>query len=115
MHETSVITTCCSRRVNEISRPDATADARRLRIAFTIPLSFALFLWALKLAEYLGGFDFGHFGIYPRQGEGLAGILFAPFIHGSIAHLFANTPPIVVIGGLLLYAYPRAARATRIL
>ncbi len=92
------------------SRPDATADIRRLRIAFIIALSFALLLWMIKLAEYLAGLDFTQFGIYPRRADGLAGILYAPFIHGSLAHLFANTAPIIVIGTMLLYGYPRAAR-----
>jgi membrane associated rhomboid family serine protease len=81
-----------------------------LRTAFTLALSVATLLWVVKLVEYLGGFDLGRFGIYPRVAEGLAGILFAPFIHASFAHLFANTAPIIVIGSLLLYAYPRAAR-----
>jgi len=89
---------------------DTTADSRRLRVAFTVALSFALLLWVLKLAEYLGGLDFTQFGIYPRRASGLVGILFAPFIHGSVSHLFANTTPIVVIGTMLLYAYPRAAK-----
>ena len=88
----------------------ATADRRRLRNAFSAVVSFVLLLWLVKLIEYLGGFDFSRFGIYPRLAEGLAGILFAPFIHGSLAHLFANTAPIVVIGTMLLYGYPRAAR-----
>ena len=64
----------------------------------------------IKLAEYLAGLDFTQFGIYPRRADGLAGILYAPFIHGSLAHLFANTAPIIVIGTMLLYGYPRAAR-----
>ncbi|MDH5353801.1 MAG: rhomboid family intramembrane serine protease, partial [Gammaproteobacteria bacterium] len=72
------------------NRPDTTADTRRLRIAFVIALSFALLLWAVKLAEYFGGLDFTQFGIYPRQVGGLAGVPFSPFIHGSFAHLFAN-------------------------
>jgi len=92
------------------NRPDTTADTRRLRFAFAIALSFALLLWAVKLAEYFGGLDFTEFGIYPRQAAGLAGILFSPFIHGSFAHLFANTTPIIVIGTMLLYGYPRAAK-----
>jgi len=92
------------------NRPDTTADTRRLRIAFVIALSFALLLWAVKLAEYFGGFDFTQFGIYPRQVGGLAGVAFSPFIHGSFAHLFANTAPIIVIGTMLLYGYPRAAK-----
>ncbi|UCH40326.1 MAG: rhomboid family intramembrane serine protease [Gammaproteobacteria bacterium] len=79
-------------------------------MAFSIAVSFTLFLWLVRLVEYFGGFDFALLGIYPRQASGLAGILFAPFIHGSFAHLFANTAPIVVIGTMLLYGYPRAAR-----
>ena len=92
------------------NRNDPDADRQRLRCAFFVVVSFALLLWLVKLVEYFGGFDFAHFGIYPRQVRGLAGILFAPLIHGSFAHLFANTAPIVVIGSMLLYAYPRSAR-----
>ncbi len=91
-------------------QPDPTSDARRLRIAFAITLSFALLLWVVKLAEHLGGIDFIQYGIYPRRADGLAGVLFSPFIHSSFAHLFANTAPILVIGTMLLYGYPRAAK-----
>jgi membrane associated rhomboid family serine protease len=92
------------------NRSNTTTDTRRLRIAFAVALSFALLLWVVKFAEYFGGLDFIQFGIYPRRVGGLAGILFAPFIHGSFAHLFANTAPIIVIGTMLLYGYPRAAK-----
>ncbi len=92
------------------NRPDTTTDTRRLTIAFAVALSFALLLWVLKLVEYLGGFDFTQFGIYPRRADGLVGVLLAPFIHSSVAHLFANTAPIVVMGTMLLYGYPRAAK-----
>jgi membrane associated rhomboid family serine protease len=92
------------------NRSDTTADTRRLRIAFTVALSFALLLWVLKLVEHLGGLDFTQFGIYPRRADGLAGVLLTPFIHGSFAHLFANTAPIIVMGTMLLYGYPRAAK-----
>ena len=92
------------------NRSDTTADSRRLRISFTVALSFALLLWVLKLVEYLGGLDFTQFGIYPRRADGLAGVLLAPFIHGSFTHLFANTAPIIVMGTMLLYGYPRAAK-----
>ena len=92
------------------NRSDSTADTRRLCIAFAIALSFALVLWVLKLVEYFGGLDFTQFGIYPRRADGLAGVLFAPFIHSSFAHLLANTAPIIVMGTMLLYGYPRAAK-----
>ena len=91
-------------------RPDTTTDILRLRIAFAISLSFALLLWAVKLVEYFGVLDFTRFGIYPRRADGLAGVLFSPFIHGSFVHLFANTTPIIVIGTMLLYGYPRATK-----
>ncbi len=89
---------------------NTTTDTRRLRFAFTVAMSFALLLWVLKLAEYLSGLEFTQFGIYPRRADGLAGVLCAPLIHGSVSHLFANTPPIIVIGTMLLYGYPRAAK-----
>jgi membrane associated rhomboid family serine protease len=81
-----------------------------LRSAFVAALSFSLLLWLIKLVEFFGGLSFFRFGIYPRQLEGLPGILFAPFIHGSFAHLFTNTGPIIVIGTMLLYGYPRSAK-----
>ena len=81
-----------------------------MRSAFVVALSFSLLLWLIKLVEFVGGLDFSRFGIYPRQLEGLRGILLAPFIHGSFAHLFANTAPIIAIGTMLLYAYPRSAK-----
>ncbi len=85
------------------NRSNTTTDTRRLRTAFTVALSFALLLWIVKFAEYFGSLDFTQFGIYPRRTGGLAGVLFAPFIHGSFAHLFSNTAPNIVIGTMLLY------------
>lgn len=89
--------------------PDVAVETRRLRKAFSSALSFGLLLWVIKLVELVGGFDFAAFGVYPRAQHGLPGILFAPLIHGSFAHLFANTAPVVLIGTLLLYGYPKSA------
>lgn len=41
-------------------------------------------------------------GIYPRQLDGLQGIIWAPFLHGSFQHLVANTLPMVTLGGLIM-------------
>ena len=86
------------------------ADKNRLYFTFAGVLLVVLVLWLLKLVEHLGGFDLAQFGIYPRRVEGLAGIFLAPFIHGSFAHLFANTAPIIVMGTMLLYGYPKSAK-----
>jgi membrane associated rhomboid family serine protease len=69
-----------------------------------------LLLWAIKFTEYITASDFIQLGIYPRRASGLFGIIFAPLIHSSFAHLFANTAPVILIGTMLLYGYPRAAR-----
>jgi len=41
------------------------------------------------------------FGIIPRHVQGLIGILWSPFLHGSLAHLLANTFPLLLFGCIL--------------
>ena len=92
------------------SSTDLVGSAQRLRRSFMLALSFASALWLLKVADSLLDLQLVRFGIYPRTLEGLWGILWAPWIHGSFAHAFANTGPIIVLGTALVYGYPRAAR-----
>ncbi len=73
-------------------------------------MSFAAVLWAVKISEELLGLELATYGIYPRRLSGLVGILTAPFIHGSVAHLLSNTAPIIILGAALLYGYPKSAR-----
>jgi len=42
------------------------------------------------------------YGIWPRTKQGLAGILWAPFLHSGILHLIGNTTGILVFGGLVI-------------
>jgi membrane associated rhomboid family serine protease len=39
--------------------------------------------------------------VVPRRFDGLAGVLGAPLVHGSFAHLAANTVPLLILGGLV--------------
>ncbi|MFZ0470724.1 MAG: rhomboid family intramembrane serine protease [Thiogranum sp.] len=89
---------------------DAAADARRLRRSFAASLGFTAALWLIELVELGVHLDFTRYGVYPRTVHGLSGILLAPLIHGSLAHVFSNTLPIIILGTALLYGYPRAAR-----
>ena len=41
-------------------------------------------------------------GVIPRSLIGLRGILFAPFLHGSLAHLLANSIPFAILGWLVM-------------
>ena len=90
--------------------PELREDMQRLRRAFLLSLAFAAALWWIKMIEVLVPIDLIAYGVYPRTLSGLPGILTAPFIHGSLGHLAANTPPIIILGTALLYGYPRSAR-----
>lgn len=86
------------------------SDALHLRRAFGLSAFFVALLWSIKLSEVALGLDLSGLGIYPGRQQALGGILVAPLIHGSVAHLFANTAPVLVLGTALIYGYPRAAR-----
>jgi membrane associated rhomboid family serine protease len=89
---------------------DAAADARRLRHCFVVALAFTAVLWVIKLLELALDLDLARFGVYPGTLRGLSGVFLAPLIHGSLAHLFSNTLPLIILGTVLLYGYPRSAR-----
>ena len=89
-----------------------TNDAQRFRRSLQLSCSFAACLWLVKIIAATLGFDFGHFGIYPRSINELGGILLAPLIHGSWSHLASNTAPVIVLGTALIYGYPRSAKTT---
>ncbi len=89
---------------------DPRTDRQRIRVSFYLAAAFVALLWSIKLVETIGGVSLLKLGIFPGSAQGLVGIVFAPLIHGSYAHLLANTPPLLILGTTLLYAYPRAAR-----
>lgn len=86
----------------------ARTDRARLRAAFLAVAALTAALWWIKLLDDGFGWDLSPLGILPRQAAGLIGVLTAPLVHGSFDHLFANTLPLLVLGTLLLYGYPRA-------
>jgi membrane associated rhomboid family serine protease len=65
--------------------------------------AFVLTIWLVEIVDQvvLGG-DLDRWGIRPRSVEGLTGIVLAPFLHGSLAHVAANTMPFFVLGWLVL-------------
>lgn len=46
-------------------------------------------------------------GLIPRRLEGLDGVLAMPFLHGNWEHLWANTPPLLILGAAILTLAPR--------
>jgi membrane associated rhomboid family serine protease len=61
-------------------------------------------MWVVRVADTFrsGGSSIAGHGVIPRTPGQIGGIFAAPFIHGSWPHLFANTVPLLVLGGLIL-------------
>lgn len=79
------------------------------------PLLAVLSIWTVFWVEVKFGVNFNEYGIYPRRFSGLKGVLFSPFIHGSVEHLYNNTIPLAVLTAFLIYFYRRAALRTLLL
>ena len=73
------------------------------------PLLFVLLIWIVFWFEVRFGFDFNAFGIYPREIIGLRGVVFSPFIHGDLSHLWHNTLPLLILSMALFFFYAKNA------
>lgn len=69
------------------------------------PVFFVLIIWLIFWFEVRFGFNFSKYGIYPQAVKGLKGIIFSPFIHGDIKHIYHNTIPLFVLSMALFYFY----------
>ncbi|WP_417443657.1 rhomboid family intramembrane serine protease [Joostella sp.] len=69
------------------------------------PLFFGLTIWTVYWFELTFGFDFTHYGVYPRTLSGLRGVVLSPFIHSSVEHLYSNTLPLMILSSALFYFY----------
>jgi membrane associated rhomboid family serine protease len=58
--------------------------------------------WAVFVVNTLLRGSLFRLGVIPRTTIGLRGILFAPFLHGSLNHLVANSIPFVVLGWMVM-------------
>ncbi|WP_163407843.1 rhomboid family intramembrane serine protease [Flavobacterium ajazii] len=72
-----------------------------------LPLLFVLFLWIIYWIQIRFDFDFYQNGIYPRDFSGLKGVLFSPFIHENLNHLYNNSIPLIVLLPALQFFYPK--------
>jgi membrane associated rhomboid family serine protease len=82
--------------------------ARSIVIAAVVTTVVVFGLWLLKFLDWGLDLDLHRFGVYPRTASGLIGILFAPLIHGSFQHLVSNTLPLLLLGTMFYFGYPRS-------
>lgn len=73
------------------------------------PLYFVLLLWAVYWFELQFKVHLSSYGILPRTFKGLRGIIFSPFLHGSLRHLYNNSIPLLLLIAALRYFYRKHA------
>jgi membrane associated rhomboid family serine protease len=92
--------------------PRFTASGRARRnfaLAIKLTLGFLAVIWAVFLFEWLLQIDLKQFGLRPREGIGLLGLLTTPLLHGSFSHIGSNSAPLFVGGVAMLFLYPNSS------
>jgi membrane associated rhomboid family serine protease len=74
-----------------------------------VPLGVCILVLIVMLVKTNGAWGIDYYGIYPRQIEGLIGIITAPFIHGSWGHLFSNIAPLFALLFFVEILYSRSS------
>jgi membrane associated rhomboid family serine protease len=77
----------------------------------SLPLFFVWFLWFVYWLQIKFDFDFDENGIFPRTLSGLQGVVFSPFIHADINHLYNNSIPLLILLAALRYFYSKQSFA----
>ncbi len=85
------------------------SDLRSIKSTFTLPFRIVFLMWLIYYIQDSAGVDLGFLGINPRSFDGLIGIITGPMVHGTTRHLVSNTFPLIVLGGLLFWYYPKFA------
>ncbi|MEW9533176.1 rhomboid family intramembrane serine protease [Microbispora sp. NPDC049125] len=77
------------------------AEARK---AFWVMVGFLALLWAVQVVNWAGGYGLSYsYGIRPWDVGRLPGIVSAPLLHWSWAHIEGNSGPLFIFGFLAAY------------
>ncbi len=87
----------------------------RVRPALITVGVFAALLIIVQLVNWAMSYRLTQFGIEPRDWSGLWGVLAAPLLHGSWAHLWSNLVPLVIMGVLIMLGGVRQFLAVTVL
>jgi membrane associated rhomboid family serine protease len=70
---------------------------------FTLLAAIVALMWLVEVVDSLDKHRLDQYGIEPRDVDHFDGVVFAPFLHVSFAHLLANTVPFVVLGAVIAF------------
>lgn len=82
---------------------------RSLKSVAQLVVGFIIFIWLVEAVERFTGLSFSSFGVLPRTWSSVSGILTMPLIHSDWEHLLANTGPLALMGGVVLFLYQKVA------
>lgn len=91
-----------SQENRSLAQQETKAITRELKTQGTILGGLVGVMWAIEIVDIALGGALNSFGIRPHSLIGLRGILFAPLLHGSFAHLIANTIPFLILGWFVM-------------
>lgn len=82
-----------------------------MRLALLPPIVWVALVWLAFAVDQSGLFEgsFSRWGIMPRELNGLKGVLFSPFLHSSLSHVWSNTLPLLILTWFLFYFYSKIA------
>lgn len=86
-----------------MSKQESGAIAREIQTQIFVLGGLVALMWITEFIDiffFRGRLD--AFGIRPHSLIGLRGILLAPFLHGGLGHLIANTIPFLTLGWLVM-------------
>jgi len=61
------------------------------------------------LISFFFSIDLTRMGLLPRNLIGLLGIITSPLIHADFSHLISNTIPLVILGWIIFFFYPKVS------
>lgn len=82
--------------------PSSRSPFKQLKTQLALLLVPLGIMWVVECANFMVGGSLDAYGLVPHSIQGLRGIVFAPFLHGSFAHLIANTLPYLTLGWLVM-------------
>jgi membrane associated rhomboid family serine protease len=69
--------------------------------ALLLVIAMVALMWVTEVADQIGLGELDRYGIHPRDVDGLAEVLSAPFLHVGFGHLASNTVPFAVMGAAI--------------
>jgi membrane associated rhomboid family serine protease len=70
-----------------------------------VPAIILIIMWFIFFFENSFNVDLTSHGILPRKVTGLQGVIFSPFLHGSLNHIANNSIPLFILTTALIYFY----------